>query len=148
MRVMPHSSSKLFQSLLFAGSAGMGATTLKMLGWMWNYSATLPLHRCCLMARSGTQQRKEALQRQHNKLERLQQAGVDAKLKRYPPRGGKCVIACSVETWGYMHSDLDHLLGELAVLASQKQRDVGQHPSRWLASWRTDISVQIVINVG
>ena len=76
------------------------------------------------------------------------QAGVDAKLKRYPPRGGKCVTACSVETWGYMHSDLDHLLGELAVLASQKQRDVGQHPSRWLARWRTEISVQIAINVG
>ena len=51
------------------------------------------------------------------------QVGVDAKLKRYPPRGGKSVLACSVETWGHVHEDLDNFLGELAVLASQRQRD-------------------------
>ena len=69
-------------------------------------------------------------------------------LRRYPPRGGKRVLACSVETWGYIHSDLDHFLGELAVLASQKQRDKGQHPTRWLSKWRAEISIQIAVSVG
>ena len=49
---------------------------------------------------------------------------------------------------GYIHADLDAFLGELAVLASQKQRDTGQHATRWLSKWRTEISLQIAINVG
>ena len=75
------------------------------------------------------------------------QEGVDAKKKRYPPRGGKCVFACSVETWGFVHADLDNLLGELAVMASQRQRDVGQHPPRWHSKWRTEISLALAVSV-
>ena len=76
------------------------------------------------------------------------QVGVDAKHKRYPPRGGKSVLACSVETWGYIHENLDNFLGDLAVLASQRQRNMGQHPTRWLSKWRTEISIQIAMSVG
>ena len=47
-----------------------------------------------------------------------------------------------------MHSGFDNLLGELAVLASNKQRDMGQHPSRWLARWRTEVSLSIAVSVG
>ena len=49
---------------------------------------------------------------------------------------------------GHIHADLDAFLGELSVLASQKQRDVGQNPTRWLSKWRTEISLQLAISVG
>ena len=48
---------------------------------------------------------------------------VEAKQSRYPPRGGKCVLACAMETWGNANKGLDNLLADLAVMASQKQRD-------------------------
>ena len=90
---------------------------------------------------------KSMLTRASQRVGVAAQVGVDAKLRRYPPGGGKRVLACSVETWGYIHSDLDHFLGELAVLASQKQRDKGQHPTRWLSKWRAEISIQIAVSV-
>lgn len=76
------------------------------------------------------------------------QNGVDAKAKRYPARGGKVVIACAAETWGFIHEEFDHLLADFAVLASQRQRDRGQHPTRWLSRWRTQLSIQIAVGVG
>ena len=50
-------------------------------------------------------------------------SGVEDKAKRYPPRAGKAVIACAMETWGYMEAGLDDLLSDLAVLATHRQRD-------------------------
>ena len=69
-----------------------------------------------------------------------EQEGVDAKARRYPAVGGKFVTACA--------ADFDDLLAELAVLAAQRQRDRGQHPTRWLARWRTQISNQIAASMG
>ena len=76
------------------------------------------------------------------------QDGVDAKAKRYPPRGGKVVTACAAETWGYVHECLDDFLADIAVLASQRQVARGVHPTRWLARWRTQLSVQIARGLG
>ena len=73
--------------------------------------------------------------------------GVDAKTKRYPPRAGKSVIACAVETWGHVHGDLHALLADLGVLAAQRQRDRGVQPTRWLARWRTQLSIQLALQV-
>ena len=45
------------------------------------------------------------------------QEGALLKEKRYPPRAGKSVWPCAVETWGFVDPKLDALLSELAVLA-------------------------------
>ena len=73
--------------------------------------------------------------------------GAVCKDKRYPPRGGKVVTACAVETWGYMDSRLDALLADLAVLAAGRQRERGLKPTRWLSRWRTQISVQMALHI-
>ena len=73
--------------------------------------------------------------------------GVSLKERRYPPRAGKAVLACAVETWGYADPALDALLAELAVLAAQRQRDRGVQPTRWQAKWRTLISVHLAMAI-
>ena len=74
--------------------------------------------------------------------------GVACKEGRYPATSGKHVIPCAAETWGYIDGKLDDLLAELSVLASQRQRDRGQLPSRWASRWRTQISLGIAMSVG
>ena len=74
-------------------------------------------------------------------------AGVEAKRMRYPPRAGKIVTGCAVETWGYIDSGLDTLLSELAVLAAQRQRDRGVQPTRWRPRWRTLLSISVAMSV-
>ena len=61
---------------------------------------------------------------------------------------GWTVIQGAAETWGFVHANLDHLLADLAVLAAQRQRDRGCHPTRWLAKWRTQISLQLATTIG
>ena len=75
------------------------------------------------------------------------QHAVATKLRRYPPRNGKLVTPCAMETWGYVDVHLDELLSELAVLATQKQRDRGVHPTRWRSRWRTLLSVHAAMHV-
>ena len=65
--------------------------------------------------------------------------GVRAKIKRYPPRNGKEVTACSMETWGRFSETLDATLADLACLASRRQRDRGIQPTKWLDKWRAQI---------
>ena len=73
--------------------------------------------------------------------------GVETKEKRYPPRAGKSVIPCAVETWGHVDAKLDGLLADLAVLASQRQIDRGVQPTKWLSRWRTQISLQLAMSI-
>ena len=61
--------------------------------------------------------------------------GVKAKLKRYPAKNGKLVLGCSLETWGRSSATLDTVLRDLAVLASQRQRDRGIYLTKWLLKW-------------
>jgi hypothetical protein len=74
--------------------------------------------------------------------------GVKCKEKRCPPRAGKCVIPCALETWGYTDDKLVALVEELAVLASQRQRDRGLVPSRWRQRWLTALSLGMAIDLG
>jgi len=74
--------------------------------------------------------------------------GVRSKMERYPPSGGKIVVPCAVETWGFADERLDELLQELATLAAQRQRDRGMVPSRWRARWRTMISIFLAMDIG
>ena len=73
--------------------------------------------------------------------------GARCKEERYRPTAGKSVLPCAVETWGYVDSRLAGLLDELAVLASQRQRDRGVLPTRWGARWRTLVSVKVAMAV-
>ena len=73
--------------------------------------------------------------------------GVKRKETRYKPTAGKPVIPCAVETWGRIDDRLASLLDELAVLASQRQRDRGLLPTRWRAKWRTLISTKLAMSV-
>lgn len=74
--------------------------------------------------------------------------GVKAKAKRYPPARGKSVIACSMETWGRASEFFDALLIDLAALASRRQRERGMQQTKWLAKWRTQLSLSLAIHVG
>jgi hypothetical protein len=74
--------------------------------------------------------------------------GVKCKEKRYPPRAGKTVILCALETWGFSESQLDALLDDLAVLAAQRQRDRGLQPTRWRLRWQTLIGVGVAMDIG
>ena len=71
--------------------------------------------------------------------------GEADKAQRYPPRAGKSVICCAAETFGYISQGFDDLLGELAVLASQRQRDRGVRTTRWRLRWRTQISIRLAM---
>ena len=74
--------------------------------------------------------------------------GVKVKLKRYPPKYGKAVLACSMETWGHTSRTLDAILVELAGLAGRRQRERGIQPTKWLQKWRTHISLVVAMHVG
>ena len=74
--------------------------------------------------------------------------GVTSKEKRYPPRAGKSVTPCAMETWGYAESKLVALIEELAVLAAQRQRDRGIVPTRWRRRWFTALSLGLAIDIG
>ena len=74
-------------------------------------------------------------------------AGVADKARRYPPRGGRSVLCCAAETFGYIGSAFDSLLDELAVLAAARQRTRGVKPTRWKERWRTLLSIRIVASV-
>ena len=71
--------------------------------------------------------------------------GAKCKEARYKPTAGKSVFPCAVETWGRIDGRLDRLLAELAVLASQQQKDRGLLPTRWLVKWRTLISINLAM---
>ena len=62
--------------------------------------------------------------------------GTIAKCKRYPPKLGKCVHGCSMETWGYFSACLDDVLVTFAGLGSRRQFDRGVQPTKWLQKWR------------
>ena len=74
--------------------------------------------------------------------------GVKDKLKRYPPKHGKALIGCAMETWGRFSKSLDALLEELAGLAGRRQRDRGVQPTKWLLKWRTQISLCVAVHIG
>ena len=74
--------------------------------------------------------------------------GAACKEKRYPPRAGKSVIPCALEIWGFADVKVINLLDELAVLASQRQRDRGLVPTRWRRKWLTSLSVGLALDVG
>ena len=73
--------------------------------------------------------------------------GEKVKAKRYPPCNGKEVIACSMETWGCMGESLDALLRDLAVLATNRQRERGIYPTKWCAKWSLQISLNVALHV-
>ena len=87
-----------------------------------------------------------------NKAARLRGAaateGVLCKEKRYPAVGGKSVIPCALETWGFADAKLEAFIDDLAVLALQKQRDRGLAPTRWKRRWLTALSVGNAIDIG
>ena len=70
------------------------------------------------------------------------------KERRYPAVGGKAVIPCALETWGFVDAKLEALIDDLAVLASQKQRDRGLAPTRWKRRWLTALSAGIAMDIG
>ena len=74
--------------------------------------------------------------------------GVKCKEMRYPTSGGKAVIACAIETWGFADGKLEALLEELAVLAAQRQLDRGLAPTKWLRRWKTMLSLGLALDVG
>lgn len=74
--------------------------------------------------------------------------GVKVKLKRYPPKYDKGVLACSMETWGHTSKTLDVILVELVGLACRRQRERGIRPTKWLQKWRTHISTVVVMHFG
>ncbi len=65
--------------------------------------------------------------------------------RRYPPRGGKRVLCCAAESYGYIDVSFDSFLDELAVLAPQRQRDRGVKPTRWKLRWRTLLSIGLAL---
>ena len=74
--------------------------------------------------------------------------GVLCKEKRYPTVGGKSVIPCAVETWGLIEEKMEALIDDLAVLASQRQRDRGLEPTRWKKRWLTILSAGLAMDIG
>ena len=74
--------------------------------------------------------------------------GVRCKERRYPTSGGKSVIPCAFETWGFVDGKAVALLEELAVLATQRQKDRGLAPMRWKRRWLTMISVGLALDAG
>ena len=74
--------------------------------------------------------------------------GIRHKDKRYPPAHGKCVVGCSMESWGRLGCVVDNLLLELHGLAQRRQRDRGINPTNWLIRWRTLMSVHLAMNAG
>ena len=74
--------------------------------------------------------------------------GVKVKLKRYPPKHGKAVLACSMETLGHTSRTLDAILVELAGLAGRRQRGRGIQPTKWLQKWRTHVSLVVAMHLG
>ena len=73
--------------------------------------------------------------------------GAACKEKRYPPRAGKSVIPCALESWGFADVKVINLLDELAVLAWQRQRDRGLVPTRSRRKWLTSLSVGVALDV-
>ena len=69
------------------------------------------------------------------------------KAKRYPPCNGKEVIACSMEIWGSIGDSMDALLRDLAVLATNRQRERGVHPTKWYAKWSLQVSLNVALHV-
>ena len=96
--------------------------------------------------------RHPAAKRIVNKAARLRGAaaaeGVLCKERRYPAVGGKSIIPCALETWGFADAKLEALLDDLAVLASQRQRDRGQEPTRWKRRWMTLLRVGLAMDTG
>ena len=74
--------------------------------------------------------------------------GVKDKMKRYPPKHGKTLIGCAMETWGRFSKSLDALLEELAGLAGRRLRDRGVQPTKWLLKWRTQMSLCVALHIG
>ena len=74
--------------------------------------------------------------------------GVKAKAKRYPPRRGKSVLCCAMETWGRISVSFEAFLRELATLASRRQRERGMQPTKWLCKWQTQLSLCVALHVG
>ena len=73
--------------------------------------------------------------------------GERVKAKRYPPCNGKEVIACSMETWGSIGESMDALLRDLAVLATNRQRERGVHPTKWYNKWSVQVSLNVALHV-
>jgi len=76
------------------------------------------------------------------------EAGSKEKSKRYPPAHGKCVIGCSMETWGRLGDDIENILVDLHGLAQRRQRDRGVFPTNWILRWRTLLSIHTAMNTG
>ena len=75
------------------------------------------------------------------------QPGAAEKARRYPPRGGKEVLCCAAETFGFIDEAFSCFLDELAVLAVGRQRARGVKPTRWGARWRTLLSLRLACSV-
>ena len=75
------------------------------------------------------------------------QKGEKAKMKRYPPRNGKEVIPCAMETWGGIGNSMETLLRELAVLASNKQLDRDVVPTKWFNKWTLQLNLSVAHHV-
>ena len=88
---------------------------------------TAPTHRRSAAAQAGAAAR----------------AGVAEKARRYPPRGGKEVLCCAAETFGFIDEGFSCFLDELAVLAAGRQRARGVKPTRWGERWRTLLSLRL-----
>ena len=76
------------------------------------------------------------------------EAGSKEKRKKYPPAHGKCVVGCSMETWGRFGDDLENILVDLHGLAQRRQRDRGVCPTNWILRWRTLLSIHTAMNTG
>ena len=74
--------------------------------------------------------------------------GEKTKAKRYVACNGKEVVACSMETWGQVGDSMTALLRELAVLATNRQRERGVQPTKWFAKWSLMISFNVALHVG
>ena len=74
--------------------------------------------------------------------------GEKAKAKRYLAQNGKEVVACSMETWGFMGTSLEALLRDLAVLATRRQRERGVVPTKWFMKWTLQLSLSVALHVG
>ena len=65
------------------------------------------------------------------------------KARRYPPRLGKRVICCAVETWGRVGNEVSEVLLHLDALAKRRQLERGVAPTRWRQRWGALLSAAV-----
>ena len=67
----------------------------------------------------------------------------DEKAAKYPPRGGRSVIAVAHETWGRLGSSAEQLLATCAAIAARREHRRGRTAGNCLRRWRAQLDAEL-----